>query len=113
MISRTLRDCPLDFNSMSSTVSTLCACVQEELIDKLLKKLDLLKEERKGLQEEIVDNEALGKRVGGLCGLECLLHGCMGAVWTWLLCLLSVLFCLTVLEDKGSWKVESGCRDLL
>ena len=43
----------------------MCVCVvfQEELIEKLYKKADLLKEERTGLQEEIQENDALGRWV--------------------------------------------------
>lgn len=37
--------------------------LQEELIEKLYKKLEALKEERKSLQGEIDENNGLGKRV--------------------------------------------------
>lgn len=37
--------------------------LQEELIEKLYKKLEALKEERKCLQGEIDENNGLGKRV--------------------------------------------------
>ncbi|XP_070198444.1 protein Shroom3-like isoform X4 [Littorina saxatilis] len=47
---------------------------KEELIEKLYKKLDLLKEERTGLQEEIQDNDALGRRVCESVDHKCQSH---------------------------------------
>ncbi|XP_076446554.1 uncharacterized protein LOC143283964 isoform X2 [Babylonia areolata] len=44
---------------------------KEELIEKLMRKLDLLKEERKGLQEEIQEIEDLGRRVCDAVDTKC------------------------------------------
>ncbi|XP_076468239.1 uncharacterized protein LOC143299037 isoform X2 [Babylonia areolata] len=44
---------------------------KEEVMEKLHKKLELLKEERKGLQGEIDDNKALGKRICDTVDSKC------------------------------------------
>ncbi|KAK7482945.1 hypothetical protein BaRGS_00025845 [Batillaria attramentaria] len=44
---------------------------KEELVEKLYKKMDLLKEERRELQQEINDNDALGKQVFDTVEAKC------------------------------------------
>lgn len=41
----------------------LCVCLQHELIDSLSKKLQVLREVRESLQEDMQDNNALGEEV--------------------------------------------------